>query len=192
MTQLVKNLPAMRETWVPSLGWEDPLEKRKATHSSVLAWRFHGLYSPWGRKESDSTEQLSLSFTGVHQLVVGEPPDRPLGCPGSVWTSLSGHCLVGVLRWLLGLADLLFQAEGGENERPHLAVSTGLPSQKAECVMCSESRLTWSATGAPALQVYFDTLFPSGNGLGDFHGGPGVKESTFQCRGYGFNPSSGN
>ena len=34
MTQLVKNLPAMRETWVPSLGWEDPLEKGKATHSS--------------------------------------------------------------------------------------------------------------------------------------------------------------
>ena len=35
----VKNLPAMRETWVPSLGWEDPLEKGMATHSSILAWR---------------------------------------------------------------------------------------------------------------------------------------------------------
>ena len=39
---LVKNLPAMRETWVQSLGWEDPLEKGKATHSSTLAWRI-----PW-------------------------------------------------------------------------------------------------------------------------------------------------
>ena len=39
VTQLVKNLPAMRETWVRSLSWEDPLEKGKATHSSVLAWR---------------------------------------------------------------------------------------------------------------------------------------------------------
>ena len=39
VAQLVKNLPAMRETWVQSLGWEDPLEKGKATHSSVLAWR---------------------------------------------------------------------------------------------------------------------------------------------------------
>ena len=39
ITQLVKNLPAMRETWVQSLGWEDPLEKGKATHSSILAWR---------------------------------------------------------------------------------------------------------------------------------------------------------
>ena len=39
VVQLVKNLPAMQETWVRSLGWEDPLEKRKVTHSSILAWR---------------------------------------------------------------------------------------------------------------------------------------------------------
>ena len=39
VAQLVKNPPAMRETCVQSLGWEDPLEKQKATHSSILAWR---------------------------------------------------------------------------------------------------------------------------------------------------------
>ena len=39
VAQLVKNPPAMRETWVQSLGWEDPLEKGTATHSSILAWR---------------------------------------------------------------------------------------------------------------------------------------------------------
>ena len=39
VTQLVKNLPAVWETWVRSLGWEDPLEKEKATHSSILTWR---------------------------------------------------------------------------------------------------------------------------------------------------------
>ena len=39
VAQLVKNLPAVRKTWVPSLGWEDPLEKGKATHSRILAWR---------------------------------------------------------------------------------------------------------------------------------------------------------
>ena len=39
VAQMVKNLPAMRETWVRSLGWEDPLEKGTATHSSILAWR---------------------------------------------------------------------------------------------------------------------------------------------------------
>ena len=40
VAQLVKNLPTIRETWVQSLGWEDPLEKGKATRSSILAWRF--------------------------------------------------------------------------------------------------------------------------------------------------------
>ena len=39
MAQLVKNLPAMQETWVRSLGWENPLEEATATHSSILAWR---------------------------------------------------------------------------------------------------------------------------------------------------------
>ena len=56
LVQLVKNLPAIWETWVPPLGWEDPLEKGEATHSSILAWKIPGLYSPWGRKESDMTE----------------------------------------------------------------------------------------------------------------------------------------
>ena len=42
VAQLVKNLPATQETWVQSLGWEDPVEKGKATHSNILAWRI-----PW-------------------------------------------------------------------------------------------------------------------------------------------------
>ena len=42
VTQLIKNLPAMQENWIPSLGWEDPLEKKTAVHSSILAWRI-----PW-------------------------------------------------------------------------------------------------------------------------------------------------
>ena len=60
VAQLVKNLPAMRETWVQSLGWEDPLEKGIPT---AVFWpgEFHGLYSPWVHKDSDMTEQLSLS-----------------------------------------------------------------------------------------------------------------------------------
>ena len=45
MPQMVKRLPAMRETWVRSLGWEDPLEKEMATHSSILAWGI-----PWTEK----------------------------------------------------------------------------------------------------------------------------------------------
>ena len=61
MAQLVKNPPAMQETWVQSLGWEDPL-KGKATHSVFWPGEFHGLYNPWGHKELDMTERLSLSL----------------------------------------------------------------------------------------------------------------------------------
>ena len=70
MAQLVKNLPAMRETCVQSLGWEDPLGKGKVTHSIILAC------SPWGRKESDTTEQLSFSLLRaflIAQLVKNPP-----------------------------------------------------------------------------------------------------------------------
>ena len=48
VAQLVKNLPAMREIWVRSLGWEDPLEKKMATHSSILAWRIPWTEEPGG------------------------------------------------------------------------------------------------------------------------------------------------
>ena len=63
---MVKNLPAMCETWVLSLGWEEPLEKGTATHSSILAWRIprteeSGRLQSVGHEESDMTERLSLS-----------------------------------------------------------------------------------------------------------------------------------
>ena len=53
MAQLVKNLPSMQETWVRALGWEDPLEKDMATHSSILAWKI-----PW------TEEPAGLQSTG--------------------------------------------------------------------------------------------------------------------------------
>ena len=62
MAQLVKNLPVMQETWVRSLGSEDPLEKGKASTPVFWPREFQGLYSPWGRKESDVIEHLSLFF----------------------------------------------------------------------------------------------------------------------------------
>ena len=61
----------MWETWVQSLGWEDVLQKEMATHSSILAWRIprdRGAwlgYSPWGHKESDTTEQLSTRTSTI-------------------------------------------------------------------------------------------------------------------------------
>ena len=62
---MVKNLPAMWETWIGSLDWKDTLEKGTATYSSIQPGEFHGQkrladYSPWGCKESDTTEGLTL------------------------------------------------------------------------------------------------------------------------------------
>ena len=60
--QLVKNPPAMQETWIRSLGWEDPLKKGKATHSSILAWRIHGQRSLVGYSPCDCKQlQTQLS-----------------------------------------------------------------------------------------------------------------------------------
>ena len=68
VAQMVKNLPATQETQVQFLGQEDPLEKRMAIHSSILTWRIPrteepGGHSPWDRKESDTTEQLTVPTT---------------------------------------------------------------------------------------------------------------------------------
>ena len=54
VAQIVKNLPAMRETQVQSLDWEDPLEKRMATHSSILAWRIPSTEEPGGLQSTGS------------------------------------------------------------------------------------------------------------------------------------------
>ena len=67
MAQKVKHLPAMQETRFRSLGWEDPLGKEMATHSSILAWKISWMeepvgYSPWGHKELDMTEQLHFTW----------------------------------------------------------------------------------------------------------------------------------
>ena len=64
---MVKNLPAVWKTWVQSQDWEDPLEKRMATHSSLLAWRIPQSslsgYSPWGGKETDTMSDFHFRFS---------------------------------------------------------------------------------------------------------------------------------
>ena len=74
--QTVKNLPTRRETWVQGLCWKDPLEEGMATHSSILAWAMprtedSGSYSPWGHKESDTTERLTLSLSHCQESAEG-------------------------------------------------------------------------------------------------------------------------
>ena len=70
VAQLVKNPPAMWETWVQSLGWEKAPGEGKGYLPTPVFWpgEFHGLHSPWGHKELDTTEQLSFTFhfhTGI-------------------------------------------------------------------------------------------------------------------------------
>ena len=60
VAQLVKSLPAVLESWVPSLGHEDPLEKEMATHSSILAWRI-----PWTEKPDNYNPRNPKSWTGL-------------------------------------------------------------------------------------------------------------------------------
>ena len=61
MAQKVKNLPAMQETRVRSLGWEDPLEKEMATHSSTLAWRISWIEEPGGLQSMGSPKKLDMT-----------------------------------------------------------------------------------------------------------------------------------
>ena len=65
---MVKNLPAVQEAWIQSLGCEDPLEELMSTHSNILAWRtpmdrgaWWATYGPQGHKDSDTTERLSTA-----------------------------------------------------------------------------------------------------------------------------------
>ena len=70
MAQLVKNLPAVQETWVQSLGWEDPLEKGKTPHSSVLAWRIPLDGGSWQATVHRVTESQKRVSDGAQQGVV--------------------------------------------------------------------------------------------------------------------------
>ena len=75
---MVKNLPTMQETQVQSLGWEDPLEKGMATHSSILAWRIPHTEEPGrlqsvGSQKLRHTEQLTLSLSSWNVMDCGLP-----------------------------------------------------------------------------------------------------------------------
>ena len=83
MTHMVNNPPAMQDTWVWSLGWEDPLGEGVATHSNILPWRSLAGNSPWGHKESDKTERLSTQHTISHCIYVY--------CIFFIRSSVSGH-----------------------------------------------------------------------------------------------------
>ena len=103
MAQLVKNPLAMEETWVGSLGWEDPLEKGMATHSSILTWRFPwtvepGGLQPWGRRvrHDKATDQHHdhNQLTIISSLTALSDPLLE-----NAGTVLQGICSLRQIRW---------------------------------------------------------------------------------------------
>ena len=135
VAQMVKNLPAMWETWVQALCWEDPLEKEMATHCNILAWRIPWQrslagHSPWGHKELDTTEAAwhgtwpssslySLNLECPTLTMVSRLPSLTLGVlSSSFFTSVCLQLLLniyilpfyyvpGVWPWLQALFQLV-------------------------------------------------------------------------------------
>ena len=92
MAQTGKHLPTMQETWVRSLGREDPLEKEMATHSSTLAWKIPWMEdsnSPWGRKELDTT----VTSLSLFHLIKKKKE--------TLWMESSNLCLSKTSTWFL-------------------------------------------------------------------------------------------
>ena len=93
VTQLVKNPPAMWETWVRSLGWKDPLKKERLPIPIFRLGEFHGLYSPWGRKVLDMTEQLSY-FTKWNAVIIKNKINLNVQTWGGMRYSLKKHRII--------------------------------------------------------------------------------------------------
>ena len=141
VAQTVKNLRAMQKTWVWPLGWEDPLKKGKATHSSILAWRIPMDRGAWqatvhGVTESDMTEQLS---TAQH-----------LVCPGG---------LSGKKRWIREWGK--WDMEGGK-------ANAGAPYQSHSCekwrLHSTTNQKKWPSWRGGGWRVYTLASFPHRNG----------------------------
>ena len=73
VSQLVKNLPAMWDTWVRSLGWEDPLEEGMATHSNILAWKIPWTGEPGGLQSIEPQSRTQLSDSAQHIIIIISP-----------------------------------------------------------------------------------------------------------------------
>ena len=137
VAQLVKNLPGMRETWVRSLGWEETLEKRIATHSSILAWRIpwaiHGVAKSWTRLTF--TSLLHSNPLGWHPRATAQlftkhtfplPPSTatqpPHGSHNSIPSIQSKHVITDLrlidaicVPWLLGFS---WSPRNGDGHHP--------------------------------------------------------------------------
>ena len=94
VAQSVKNLPVVQETWVQSLGWEDPLEKEMATHFSILAWKISWTEEPGGLQSKGSQRVRHNWVTNTYSCTsciaggfffIAEPLGKPNTCPWKDW-----------------------------------------------------------------------------------------------------------
>ena len=113
MNYMVKNMPVMQETHDWSLGQKDPLEKGIATYSSSLAWEIPWTeslvgYSPWGHKESDKPERLTLTKLNINvsltQLLLYWIPDMPATIPTGAEVGME----LIVISWLSNIKHCMF------------------------------------------------------------------------------------
>ena len=113
VAQLVKNPPAMRETWIWSLGWEDPLEKGKATHSSILAWRI-----PW--TQSTGLQRVRHNWVAFTSLQVR----WFLIFREQKWLPLSFHLLIALSKNVMSGAEATFFRSWGKKQETHKDLSS--------------------------------------------------------------------
>ena len=139
VAQLVKNPPAMWDTWVRSLGWEDPLEKGMASHSSILAWRSMG--PP--RVGRDWTALTSLTFASLRAAVGTAGPAPPRLHPAGSWVLAGAACAgprpAGLSRAWRPRADAegLSPAPSSQFFRKYLT-----PEERADLILISLEALT--------------------------------------------------
>ena len=103
VAQLVKNLPAMQETWVWPLGWEDPLEEGKATHSSILAWRIPWTVYGLAKSQTQLKDTLVLGNWAYNVFLFSQKPF--ISCSRDVSSTLvsvgGNSILLGTQAWNL-------------------------------------------------------------------------------------------
>ena len=162
VAQMVKNLPAMQETWIWSLGREDPLEKGMATHFSILAWRIPWTEKPGGLQSVGSQRVRHDLATTITKIHIGEGNGNPLHCSclenprdgGAWWTDVHGVAQSRTrLTWLSRSSSGSDGKEPACNERDLsyisgsgrlLAEGNGNPLQYS-CLENSMDRGTWWA-----------------------------------------------
>ena len=187
MAQMIRNLPVMHETWVRSLGQKDPLEKGRATHSSILAWGIPWTEKPGALQSMRSQRVRHCWATALSQLITAPCP-APSGfirpnsfslCENPVRSTLS-LTSTGSPSWI--------QSTTGQKILQENETSRKLP--KAELEFAAQRhprRSTDSAVGVTRNHEAAASAWERG-----FPGGPGGWEPAFQRRGLWFDPWSGN